>query len=243
VTPEETSRSLPLNEHIILNAADRELIAKRHAHQHHIPKARHRFNLVISQRNQFTTVCACPGAAPRWKLRAIGIADEYLNLLHGLGSFSYGLRPQPKRPGHDNQGALQRLYTWGTTPHFTVTETGRDRLLITILPILTAPRFQGNAELDRCGHSELRLCIHSDLGVLAWESALPHCERLARHVGLPLMVVKRKQGELIDRVSPALAEQRPQVRQSGTLPAHHALVLTGDVVLPVTSRPASATAS
>jgi 3'-phosphoadenosine 5'-phosphosulfate sulfotransferase (PAPS reductase)/FAD synthetase len=58
---------------------------------------------------------------------------------------------------------------------------------------------EGNAELDQRGHAGPRLCIHSDLGVLAWESALPQCERLARHVGLPLVVTKRKQGDLLDR--------------------------------------------
>ena len=56
-----------------------------------------------------------------------------------------------------------------------------------------------NAELDRRGHSGPRMCIHSDLGVMAWESALPQCERLARHVGLPLVVVKRQKGDLLDR--------------------------------------------
>lgn len=56
-----------------------------------------------------------------------------------------------------------------------------------------------NAELDRRRHTGPRLCIHSDLGVMAWESALPQCERLARHVGLPLVVVKREKGDLLDR--------------------------------------------
>jgi 3'-phosphoadenosine 5'-phosphosulfate sulfotransferase (PAPS reductase)/FAD synthetase len=58
---------------------------------------------------------------------------------------------------------------------------------------------EGNAELDRRGHTGPRLCIHSDLGVLAWESALPHCERLAHHAGLPLVVVRRQKGDLLDR--------------------------------------------
>jgi 3'-phosphoadenosine 5'-phosphosulfate sulfotransferase (PAPS reductase)/FAD synthetase len=56
-----------------------------------------------------------------------------------------------------------------------------------------------NEELDRRGHTGPRICINSDLGVLEWESTRPHCERLARHVGLPLVVVRRQKGDLLDR--------------------------------------------
>lgn len=55
------------------------------------------------------------------------------------------------------------------------------------------------AELDRRGHSGPRVCVYADLGALAWESSLPHCERLAAHVGLPLVVVRRATGDLLDR--------------------------------------------
>lgn len=53
--------------------------------------------------------------------------------------------------------------------------------------------------LDRIGHAGPRLLIHSDLGRVEWQDSLPTCERLAAKLGLELIVVKRKAGDLMDR--------------------------------------------
>lgn len=53
--------------------------------------------------------------------------------------------------------------------------------------------------LDRIGHAGPRLLIHADLGVVEWEDSLPVCERLASVLGTDLVVVRRKQGGLMDR--------------------------------------------
>jgi 3'-phosphoadenosine 5'-phosphosulfate sulfotransferase (PAPS reductase)/FAD synthetase len=53
--------------------------------------------------------------------------------------------------------------------------------------------------LDRIGHTGPRVLIHADLGRIEWEDSLAACERLAAHVGLPLLVVRRQAGDLVDR--------------------------------------------
>lgn len=55
------------------------------------------------------------------------------------------------------------------------------------------------AYLDSMGHSGPRVLIHSDLGVVEWRQSLPVCERLADSLGLELIIVKRKAGDLMDR--------------------------------------------
>jgi 3'-phosphoadenosine 5'-phosphosulfate sulfotransferase (PAPS reductase)/FAD synthetase len=55
------------------------------------------------------------------------------------------------------------------------------------------------AELQALGHSGPRCLIHSDLGVIEHRSSLPRCEQLASQLGLPLVVVRRASGDLIDR--------------------------------------------
>ena len=55
------------------------------------------------------------------------------------------------------------------------------------------------AHLDAAGHSGPRVLIHSDLGVVEWKDSLPVCERLAAHLGVELIVVRRKSGDLMDR--------------------------------------------
>ena len=53
--------------------------------------------------------------------------------------------------------------------------------------------------LDRIGHSGPRLLIHADLGSVEWSDSLPTCERLSDRLGAELIVVRRKQGGLMDR--------------------------------------------
>lgn len=49
------------------------------------------------------------------------------------------------------------------------------------------------------GHTGPVILIHSDLGVVEWKESLPVCERLAEKLGVELVVVRRKSGDLMDR--------------------------------------------
>lgn len=51
-------------------------------------------------------------------------------------------------------------------------------------------------EIGHCGEVVL---IHSDLGRIEWRDSLPSCQRLADQLGLELIVVRRQQGDMIDR--------------------------------------------
>lgn len=53
--------------------------------------------------------------------------------------------------------------------------------------------------LDECGHTGTRVLIHSDLGSVEWNASLPVCERLAAHLGIELLIVRRKAGDLMER--------------------------------------------
>jgi 3'-phosphoadenosine 5'-phosphosulfate sulfotransferase (PAPS reductase)/FAD synthetase len=53
--------------------------------------------------------------------------------------------------------------------------------------------------LDEIGHAGPRILIHADLGLVEWKESLPECERLARHLGLELVVVRRKGGGMMER--------------------------------------------
>ncbi len=53
--------------------------------------------------------------------------------------------------------------------------------------------------LDEIGHRGPRLLIHSDLGRIEWKQSLPMCQRLADHLSMELVVVKRQAGDLLDR--------------------------------------------
>lgn len=44
-----------------------------------------------------------------------------------------------------------------------------------------------------------RILIHSDLGRVEWKESLPTCQRLAKHIGWELVVVRRKAGDMMDR--------------------------------------------
>ncbi len=55
------------------------------------------------------------------------------------------------------------------------------------------------AHLDDIGHRGQRFLIHSDLGRVEWRDSLPVCERLAQRLGVELIVVRRKAGDMMDR--------------------------------------------
>lgn len=49
------------------------------------------------------------------------------------------------------------------------------------------------------GHSGPQILVHSDLGRVEWKDSLPACERLADHLGLELMIVRRQAGDMLAR--------------------------------------------
>jgi 3'-phosphoadenosine 5'-phosphosulfate sulfotransferase (PAPS reductase)/FAD synthetase len=53
--------------------------------------------------------------------------------------------------------------------------------------------------LDLIGHRGPRLLIHADLGVTEWADSLPTCRRLAERLGLELVIVRRRQGDMMQR--------------------------------------------
>jgi 3'-phosphoadenosine 5'-phosphosulfate sulfotransferase (PAPS reductase)/FAD synthetase len=55
------------------------------------------------------------------------------------------------------------------------------------------------AHLDAIGHAGPRVLVHADLGRVEWRDSLPTCERLATRLGLELLVVRRTQGDMMDR--------------------------------------------
>lgn len=55
------------------------------------------------------------------------------------------------------------------------------------------------AYLDSIGHKGPRILIHADLGVTEWADSLPTCQRLAERLGMELVIVRRPQGDMMDR--------------------------------------------
>ncbi len=53
--------------------------------------------------------------------------------------------------------------------------------------------------LDEIGHSGPRVLVNSDLGFIEWRDSLPSCQRLAAHLGIELIVVRRKAGDMVAR--------------------------------------------
>jgi len=53
--------------------------------------------------------------------------------------------------------------------------------------------------LDSIGHNGPRLLIHSDLGMTEWKTSLSMCEGLAERLGIPLVVVRRAKGGMMER--------------------------------------------
>lgn len=53
--------------------------------------------------------------------------------------------------------------------------------------------------LKEIGHRGPVVLIHSDLGRVEWRDSLPSCQRLADKLGLELIVVRRKAGDMLDK--------------------------------------------
>jgi 3'-phosphoadenosine 5'-phosphosulfate sulfotransferase (PAPS reductase)/FAD synthetase len=53
--------------------------------------------------------------------------------------------------------------------------------------------------LDALGHTGERLLIHSDLGSIEWTDSINICNKLAERLNLPLVVVRRKAGGMMQR--------------------------------------------
>lgn len=56
-----------------------------------------------------------------------------------------------------------------------------------------------NVYLDEIGHSGPRALIHSDLGRVEWRASMGMCEKVAERLSLPLYVVRRNAGDMMDR--------------------------------------------
>lgn len=56
-----------------------------------------------------------------------------------------------------------------------------------------------NDFLDEIGHAGPRALIHSDLGTVEWKDSLPVSERIAQRLGLELIIVRRKAGDMMQR--------------------------------------------
>ncbi len=63
----------------------------------------------------------------------------------------------------------------------------------------SAVAFATIAHLNKIGHTGPRVLVHADLGVTEWADSLPTCVRLAAALGLKLIVVRRRQGDMMDR--------------------------------------------
>lgn len=64
----------------------------------------------------------------------------------------------------------------------------------------TASCFAAMALLDRLGHPrDRRIAIHADLGRAEWRSTPATVAAIAERLGLPLTVVRRKAGDMVDR--------------------------------------------
>lgn len=63
----------------------------------------------------------------------------------------------------------------------------------------SAVAFATIKHLDAVGHTGPRVLVHADLGVTEWVDSLPQCQRLAERLGLELIVVRRQQGDMMDR--------------------------------------------
>lgn len=55
------------------------------------------------------------------------------------------------------------------------------------------------AHLDAAGHRGPRLLIHADLGAVEWQDSAPSCQRLAAHLGVELVTVRRQAGDMMER--------------------------------------------
>jgi 3'-phosphoadenosine 5'-phosphosulfate sulfotransferase (PAPS reductase)/FAD synthetase len=116
--------------------------------------------------------------------------------------------PSPFRDGHNNQLPLFSAAWLNEQAEIAVTEQVRD-LLESGTPVAlcvsggkdsSAVAIRTSEYLDSIGHRGPRILVHSDLGRIEWRQSLPVCERLAKYLGLDLVVVRRRKGDLLDRL-------------------------------------------
>lgn len=107
-------------------------------------------------------------------------------------------RAPPRNPKHTESHAMRSI---ATTPTI-------DSLLADHAPVAigvsggkdsSAVAFATIEHLDRVGHRGPRLLVHSDLGATEWKDSLPWCERLAKRLGIELLIVRRAKGDMMDR--------------------------------------------
>lgn len=67
--------------------------------------------------------------------------------------------------------------------------------------------------LNAINHVGPRLLIHADLGEIEHADSLPQCERLASFLNLSLLVVRRKQGGLLERCEQRWRDNLERYRQ------------------------------
>jgi 3'-phosphoadenosine 5'-phosphosulfate sulfotransferase (PAPS reductase)/FAD synthetase len=81
----------------------------------------------------------------------------------------------------------------------------------------TATSFAAIRLLDRLGHPcDRRLAVHADLGRAEWRSTPATVERCAQALGLPLVVVRRAAGDLVERWEVRFANAKARYEQLAT---------------------------
>jgi 3'-phosphoadenosine 5'-phosphosulfate sulfotransferase (PAPS reductase)/FAD synthetase len=73
--------------------------------------------------------------------------------------------------------------------------------------------YRVSTHLDDIGHRGARYLIHADLGRVEWGDSMPVCERLARRLGVELIVVRRKAGDMMDRWLSRVRQAHPALEQ------------------------------
>ena len=116
--------------------------------------------------------------------------------------------PSPFGDRHNNRLTLFPAARLSKRAEIAVTDEVRDLLEPALLlrsvyqaakiraPSRSVPR-SISIQLDTAGR---RILVHSDLGRIEWRQSMPVCERLAEYLGLDLVVVRRRKGDLLDRL-------------------------------------------
>lgn len=98
----------------------------------------------------------------------------------------------------------------------------------------SAAMVAANIHLDRIGHPrDRRLAIHADLGRAEWASTPDMVERIARYGGVPLTVVRRAAGDLVDRWVQRFENGKRRYTGPGDLQPDRPLVLSVATLLPI----------
>jgi len=121
---------------------------------------------------------------------------------------NYVSTPSPFGDGHNNQLTLFPAARLSEQAEIAATEEVRNLLEAGAAVALcvsggkdsSAVAIRTSEYLDSVGHCGPRILVHSDLGRIEWPQSLPVCERLAKYLGLDLVVVRRRKGDLLDRL-------------------------------------------